>query len=404
MSTMDAKRTIFAVTVIGNLIAMLDSTSVNLALYPISKDLGVQIEQAQWVIIAYMLVLTMFLPFFGKLGDKISKNKLYSCGFLVFAAGAVCNALSPSLPLLVFSRCVQALGASAMISNSAAIIASIFHDKNRGKALGLNSAVIALGGMTGPSLGGVLIHYFGWKAIFAPSVPIALAGAYFAHRYLPSYLPPRRKKSENNREIFKNKAFALGNLAIMAAYMCMFSNGVLLPIFLQDIRGFNSMIAGLLVLPYSVGLSVTAPFSGSFAGKHGSQAITMIGAVTMIFALLICLTFDQDSRIPIIMIASAIMGFGSGLFQSPSNTAIMTSVKRSQLGIASGILALSRNLGGIIAVGFTITLFSRLRSVFAASGYTKAFLQSYHLTVCAGILFGVVCLILAYFAYRNDRT
>ena len=404
MSTKEAKQTIFLVTVIGNFIAMLDSTSVNLALFPISEDLGVTIAQSQWIIIAYMLVMTAFLPFFGRLGDKIPKNKLYSGGFLVFALGAMLNILAASLPALVLSRCVQALGASAMLSNAAAIIASIFHDKNRGRALGMNSAIIAISAMLGPALGGILIYYFGWKSIFLPSVPIALAGAYFAYRYLPHYLPRRRVAQASTREILKNRLFTLGNLAVIAAYMCTFTNGILLPIFLQDLKGFNSMIAGVLVLPYALSVSFTAPFSGNFAGKHGSKSITLIGAVMMIFALLIALTFDETSRIPIIIIASVIMGFGSGLFQSPSNTAIISSVKRSELGRASGILALSRNLGNIFGVTFTVMMFTRLREVFAALGYQRAFLQSYHLTMGAGILFGLTCLVLAYFAYRDNRT
>ncbi|MDR1167374.1 MAG: MFS transporter [Heliobacteriaceae bacterium] len=460
MSSKEIKWTIFIITVIGNLIAMLDSTSVNLALYPISRDLGVPITDVQWVIVAYMLVLTVFLPFFGKLGDIIPKNKLFTCGFLTFAFGGILNAMAPSLPMLIFFRCIQALGASAMISNSAAIIALIFKDTNRGKALGINGTVIAVGGMTGPALGGVLINYFGWKAIFLPSVPIALAGAYFAYKLLPSYLPHQKGfkfdypgfiyfsislfalllaisegykwgwTSVNiiilsiitlvfgamfyyrdhkisypliNFDTFKIRAFALGNLAVLTSYICMFTNGVLLPIFLLEIKGFSPVLTGLLILPYSISMSFTAPLSGRFAGKHGSKEITRIGPVIMIFALLICMTFDENSRIPIIIIASAIMGFGSGLFQSPSNTAIITSVKKTELGMASGILALSRNLGNIMGVALTISLFSNFRSDLLEHGvnYSAAFLQSYHFTMGIGIIFGLICLAFTFFAYRG---
>jgi EmrB/QacA subfamily drug resistance transporter len=440
---------------------MLDSTSVNLALYPISKDLGVRITDVQWIVVAYMLILTVFLPFFGKLGDIIPKNKLYMWGFLIFAFGGVLNALAPSLPVLVAFRCIQALGASIMVSNSAAIISQIFKDKKRGKALGINGTVIALGGMTGPSLGGLLINFFGWKSIFLMGVPISFAGAYFAYRLLPSHVYHKgifkfdykgfvyfsisllalllaiceghhwgwtsmkvivlgvitlifgaffyvrdHKISYPliNFNTFKIRAFALGNLAVLTSYLCMFTNGVLLPIFLQEIKGFNPMIAGVLVLPYSITMSIIAPFSGSFAGKHGSKYITRVGPIIMIFSLLLGITFDVNTKILVIIVSSAIMGFGSALFQSPSNTAIMTSVKKDEIGMASGILALSRNMGNIMGVALTISLFSNMRSDFLKSGLGAhtAFLRAYHFTMGAGIVFGIICWVFTFFAYRKN--
>ena len=116
----------FVITAIGNFIAMLDSTTVNLALYPMSRDLHVTMSQIQWVMIAYMLILTVFLPFFGKLGDIFPKNKLYATGFAVFALGAFLSTTAGNFNSLVAFRCLEALGASIMLSNAQAIIATIF--------------------------------------------------------------------------------------------------------------------------------------------------------------------------------------------------------------------------------------------------------------------------------------
>ena len=177
MAGRNIKWVMFVITAIGNFIAMLDSTTVNLALYPMSVDLHVTMGQIQWVIIAYMLVLTVFLPFFGKLGDIFPKNKLYSLGYTIFAIGAILSILSPNYISLISSRCVEALGASMMLSNAQAIIAKIFAKERRGKALGLNGCLVAIGGMLGPALGGFLIHTFNWHLVFAPCVPVALVGA-----------------------------------------------------------------------------------------------------------------------------------------------------------------------------------------------------------------------------------
>ena len=111
----NVKWVIFTIIATGNFLGMLDSTIVNLALYPMARDLGVSISQVQWVIIAYTLVLTVFLPFWGKIGDMVPKNKLYASGYILFALGSLLNATARSLPFLIAFRCIEALGASIII-------------------------------------------------------------------------------------------------------------------------------------------------------------------------------------------------------------------------------------------------------------------------------------------------
>lgn len=462
MTTKQIKWTMFIIAAIGNFIAMLDSSTVNLALYPMSVDLHVTMGQIQWVMIAYMLILTVFLPFFGKLGDIFSKNKLYTFGFAVFALGAFLNTTAESFGLLITYRCIEALGASVMLSNAQAIIASIFKNERRGKALGLNGCIIAVGGMSGPALGGVLINSFGWRSVFFPCIPIAVIGAFYAYKMLPRTVKIDIKNfkfdykgfiyftvslfalllaiSEGhawgwnslriiilgaitfvfgalfymrdhkinypliNFSLFKIKSFTFGNLAVMTSYMAMFTNSILLPFFLQEILRYNPMITGLLILPYSVTLSVIAPVSGRLSGKYGSRYLTLMGPAVYCIALLMFTLFGKNVAMWQLVLASGIMGIGNGLFQSPSNNAIMTSVQKSELGIASGILALSRNMGNILGVAVTITLFETFRNMFLHSGkaYEAAFMASYKTTMCFGILFGLTCLLFAHIAYKKE--
>lgn len=461
MTTKEIKWTMFVITAVGNFIAMLDSTTVNLALYPMSVDLHVTMGQIQWVMIAYMLILTVLLPFFGKLGDIFPKNKLYSMGFLIFAIGAFLNTTATNFLALIAYRCVEALGASIMLSNAQAIIASIFKNEKRGKALGLNGCIVAIGGMSGPALGGILINSFGWHSVFFPCVPVALIGAFYSYRMLPRTVKTDIKNfkfdykgfiyftislfalllaiSEGhswgwnslkiialggvtlifgalfyirdhkisypliNFSLFKIRAFTFGNLAIMTSYMAMFTNSILLPFFLQEIQQYNAMIAGLLILPYSITLSIAAPISGRLSGKYGSRYLTLAGPIVYCIALLMFTLYGKNAEMWQIIVASGIMGIGNGLFQSPSNNAIMTSVNKSELGIASGILALSRNMGNILGVAVTITLFETFRNLFLNNGkiYETAFLYSYKTTMCFGILFGLLCLTFANIAYKK---
>lgn len=464
MSTKEIKWTMFVITAVGNFIAMLDATTVNLALYPMAVDLHVTMSQIQWVMIAYMLVLTVFLPFFGKLGDIFPKNKLYSVGFSLFALGAFLNTTADSFGLLIAYRCLEALGASIMLSNAQAIIATIFKKERRGKALGLNGCIVAIGGMSGPALGGILINSFGWHSVFLPCIPVALAGAYYAYKMLPHSIKTERKNfkfdykgffyftislfalllaiSEGhswgwnslkiislgvitlifgvlfyirdhhinypliNFSMFKIKPFTFGNLAVMTSYMAMYTNSILLPFFLQEILKYNALKTGLLILPYSVTLSVMAPIAGRLSGKYGSRYLTIAGPIVYCIALLMFTLYDKNAAMWQIVLASGIMGIGNGLFQSPSNNAIMTCVKTEELGLASGILALSRNMGNILGVAVTITLFETFRNIFLETGkvYDLAFLSSYRTTMCFGIFFGLCCLIFAYIAYKPHKT
>ena len=461
-TTKEIKWTMFTVTAIGNFIAMLDSSTINLALYPMSLHLNITLTQAQWVMVGYMLVLTVFLPFFGKLGDIFPKNKLYSTGFIVFALGAFCSMVAPNFAMLILARCFEALGASIMLSNAQAIIATIFKNARRGKALGLNGCLVAVGGMAGPAIGGLLINNFGWQSVFFPCIPVALAGAYYAWRILPSHIHKVKifkfdykgfiyftisllalllAISEGYQwgwtsikiislgiitlvfgsmfymrdhrinyplidfSMFKIKPFTFGNLAVMTSYMAMFTNGILLPFYLMEILRYDAFKAGLLMLPYSFVLTFIAPISGYFAGKYGGRYLTLAGPCVYIIALILFSTFNINTQIWQIAIASGTMGLGNGLFQSPSNNAIMTSVHKKDLGIASGILALSRNLGNILGVAVTITLFEEFKEFFLghSQNYKDAFLNAYHTTMWFGIFFGAVCLIFAYVAYKPSK-
>ena len=463
MSHKKIKWTMFVIAAVGNFIAMLDATTVNLALYPMSVDLHVTMSQIQWVMIAYMLVLTVFLPFFGKLGDIFPKNKLYALGFSIVALGAFLNTTAPTFGLLITYRCIEAIGASIMLSNAQAIIAGIFKKERRGKALGLNGCIVAIGGMSGPALGGILINAFGWHSVFIPCIPVAIMGAYYSWKMLPHTIKTKRENfkfdykgflyftislfalllaiSEGhtwgwssvkiitlgivtlvfgglfyfrdhkinypliNFSLFAIKPFTFGNLAVMTSYMAMYTNSILLPFFLQEILKYNPLVTGLLILPYSVTLSVTAPISGRLSGKFGSRYLTLAGPVVFISALILFCMYDKNVQMWQIIFASGIMGIGNGLFQSPSNNAIMTSVKKEEFGIASGILALSRNMGNILGVAVTITLFETFRNFYTEAGklYDSAFLISYRLTMCFGILFGIACFIFAFIAYRKEN-
>ncbi len=461
MKKENLKWTIFAVTAVGNFLTMLDSSTVNVALYRISTSLNASITEVEWVILSYMLVLTVFLPIFGKLGDFIPRKILYACGFLIFALGSFLNTTATSLSTLIIYRSIEALGGSIIISNSSAIISSIFKDAKRGKALGIVGGIIALGGMTGPAIGGILINSFGWQSIFLPNIPIGIIGAFMSYKLIPSFKRKKKfdfdylgficfsvsmfsfllaiskghtwgwqstkiislfslsilfgisfvfaeKKSKYpiiNFDMFNNKAFTRGNIALFTSYLALFTNGILFPFYAQEILNYSPLITGLLIFPFSFALIISAPISGDIAGKIGSKLLTVIGPLLMAAGLSFFIFFNEETTILQIILAQIVIGIGNGMFQPSSNTAIMNCASKKELGIASGILALFRNTGMIVAVALTITLFDSSRSSLLTSGitYKHAFLHSYHITLFIGVILALICSAMAYSAYKGEE-
>ena len=451
--------TIFSIIATGSFLGMLDSSTVNVALYKISESFSAKLEDVQWIITAYMLVLTIFLPLFGRLCDNFSKKKLYTLGFIFFALGSFLNTTAANLPLLITFRCIEAIGASILLSNSTAIVASIFKNKKRGKALGILGGIIALGGMTGPAIGGVLINFFSWRAVFVPAIPIALLGAYFSYRIIPNNCIETKFKFDTfgfitfaifmtsllmlttkariwgfdsfctvmtsiaflffgilfviiekhtkcplvKFELFKDKSFTLGNIALSLSYMGLFANGVLFPLYFQEILKFSPMKVGFLVLPFSIALVSTAPIAGNLAGRYGSRILTTLGPICVSAGLLIFTTFKLQAEIMHIIVAQFLLGLGNGLFQSPTNTAIMNTANKENRGSASGILALFRNTGMIIAVSMAISIFDTLLKIFTSHNisYQNAYLKAYHITLFIGIISSLLCSFISNIAYRK---
>ena len=448
------------VTVIGNFISMLDSTTINIALYEISKNLNEPITAVQWVVVSYMLILTVFLPFFGKLSEICPRNKLYAAGFLIFSLGSFLSFLSHSLPMLIASRCIEAFGASILVSNAISIIASMFKGKNRGKALGMNGAIVAFGSMSGPALAGVLINYFGWNYVFLPGCVVSFVAAILSYRLIPSYHSPAVDSKFDYKgflyftiflfsllttisqghvwgwasekikilvvlfiistilfvyrelkvsyalidfNLFRIKSFTFGNIALNLSYWGVFGIGITFPLYAQKIMGLSPMITGFIVLTFSVSLIMTAPFAGSIAGKKGSKYLTLAGGIMFTLALILFSMFGIKTPIWEMVIAEMMMGVGNGLFQSPSNMGVLSEVDTKHLGVAGGMLALARNTGMIMGIAMAINILEILLSHFTAAANSNPFLTAYQYTVRTLAVFAMICTGFAYLAYKDEK-
>jgi EmrB/QacA subfamily drug resistance transporter len=439
---MSKKWWVLASVACGTFMATLDSSIVNIALPTLTKELGTTVFQIKWVVIIYLFVISCLLLPFGRMSDEYGRKRIFQMGYLVFIFGSALCGVSSSLPLLVFFRMIQAIGAAMLMVNGPAIITSTFSTNERGAALGTLAMVVSAGLISGPSIGGLLITYFTWKSIFWVNIPIGLAGTYLVQRNVTHdptsrskanfdwpgaiiqvflllgliliFDPPHVSFSGGKPIVFnswaialftilmafifvrieataeaplfdlsllKNKVFLTANIASFFTFVSFSSVSVLMPFFLEEVMGLPPHETGLFMTAIPLTIFVIAPISGRLSDRFGGQELSFSGgAIAAIGLLAMAGAFgsgiQRDIAPSSIILALCSIGLSLGLFQSPNNSAIMSSVPLEKLGVASAFLATVRNLGLVIGTGLSTGLFSaRLRS----TGDYVASIHSVHL-------------------------
>ncbi|MBC8060533.1 MAG: MFS transporter [Clostridiaceae bacterium] len=397
--------------------ATLDGSIVNVALPKMAKDLQVTTANIQLVVTSYLIIIAATILVFGRLGDIIGKTKVFKFGLALFTFGSLLCGLTSSLPILIIARVIQAIGAAGCMANSQGIITEIFPANERGKALGLTGTAVALGALVGPALGGFIVEGASWEYIFLINAPIGLVTLFYAFRLLPKGHKTAKGRLdgvgavlfmftivplfvalgagqsvgfmnpiillgffiavvsfiafimvENKRvdpliqlEIFKNKLFSLSIFCGFISFVAIFCMNIIQPFYLQDVMSFSPAHTGLILMIYPLILTVVAPASGHLSDKIGSEVLTFIGLVLTSLGLLLMSTLNENSTQLSMVIFIAIMSIGNGLFQSPNNSLVMSTVPKDKLGIAGSVNALIRNLGMVCGIALATTLlYSRM--------------------------------------------
>lgn len=450
---------VLGVISIGIFMSTMTSSIVNVALPPITLALKTDIPTAQWVVTAYLLAITSLLPLVGRLGDVLGRRAVYGYGFLGFAAGSLLCGLSASIELLIGSRVIQAIGAASLMANGMAIVTAIFPQSARGKMMGLIGTIVALGSLSGPGVGGLLVETLGWHAIFYINIPIALLGYVGVCLILPADQGLRQEKLDYwgaalftlgmvsfllmlsygtkwgwlsaktlgcllvavvmfwlficqekridypmlELSIFKNWEFSSGNLAGMFSFMAMFSNTLLFPYFLQDIAAFSPAQTGAVMSAFPLVMAVVAPLSGSLSDKVGTSRLATAGMGILALGLVLAARLQSDSSLWLIMLSQAVMGLGNSLFQSPNNNSVMSAVLPRQLGVAGGINALARNFGMVCGTALAVSILEYRRSA-SLSGLVQptamqqsaAFMDGYQMALLIGAVLAVAAALISF--------
>ena len=395
---------VLAVVCIGTFMVPLDASIVAVALPKMGPPLHLSYTEALWLQAAYLLVTSVLLIPFGRLADSLGRIRFYLAGTVVFGLASLGAALAPNGSLLIVARGVQGIGGALIFATSAAIVTVVFPPHLRGRAFGLNMMATYLGLTLGPLVGGVIVTHASWRWIFAINVPIAiltliagwglvraegkaelgtnrsrvdlpgtaLLAAALVALFLPLTFSPFWGWA-NARSIVllvlavvflvgfvlvedrvrdpvldlalltKNRVFAAANSATFINYMAVFGVTTLTAVFLEVVQGRSAQQAGLILLAQPVMMASLSPFTGRLSDRVGSRAPAAAG-MALIAAGIVQLALLPDS-VGRVLLALGTIGVGMAFFSAPNVSAIMGSVRRDQLSVASGFLGMVRFAG-----------------------------------------------------------
>ncbi|MEI6479126.1 MAG: MDR family MFS transporter [bacterium] len=409
---------VLATVMVGTFLGRIDQTIVNLALPKIIGDFGITVSAAGWIATAYILANAVFVPVWGKLGDTLGRKKIYIIGFVVFIIGSILAGLSWNLSSMIVFRIIQAIAGSADYPTAMAIIAITFKEgKQRAQALGIWSASFAAATVFGPLLGGPLIDNFGWRSVFLVNLPIGLIGLLMAIVfvdestskvedesfdwlgalslgvflsaivlvldqgmdwgwissgsilcYLTSILSfvffyhwERAQRSPIiDFKFFKNEMFVGALVNNFVSFMGMMGSVFLIPVFAQSFLGYNATESGYLFMPMAFMMVFASPIGGSFTGKVAPQYIIFISSLIAAFGLFLFTGLDPRSGALDIIIPLCVMAFGLGLGMAQRTSIVASAVPHNEIGIASSILALVRNISGAFGIAIFATILKNL--------------------------------------------
>ena len=406
---------VLATVIIGTFLGRLDQSIVNLALPTIINDFGITVSAASWIATAYIIANAVFVPIWGKLGDTIGRKKVYMMGFSIFIFGSVLAGFAWNLNSMLVFRVIQAIASSADYPTAMAIIAVTFKQgRDRAQALGIWSASFAAASVFGPLLGGPLIDTFGWRSVFLINLPIGILGIYMASRYIHESVSTKKDTSfdifgaltlgvflsslvlvldkgaewgwlslnsmiayavalsfilifiiveKNHKEplvdfrFFSNKLFMGAIVNNFLIFFAMMGAIFLIPLFAQTFLGYNATETGLLFIPMAFFMVMSAQIGGRTVGKiKANYVVALSTLIAAIGLFLFAIMLDARSTAIDIIIPLSIFAFGMGLGMSQRTNAIASAVPQNEIGVASGILALVRNISGAFGIAIFTTL------------------------------------------------
>ena len=381
------------------LLSSLATSIANVALPSLAEAFAASFQQVQWVVLAYLLAITILVVGVGRIGDVVGRRRLLLAGIMLFTIASAACGVAPSLPLLIAVRAVQGLGAAIMMALGMALVGETVAKEKTGSAMGLLGTMSAIGTALGPSLGGLLLAAFDWRAIFLVNVPLGLLAFLLARRSLAADLPNTGRTgfdlpgtlllglalaayalAMTTRGDFGLVNFALVAGALAAAALFVFAERkaaspliqlemfrhrllgaglamnalvstvmmatlVVGPFYLSRALGLEDSIVGMVMSAGPIIAAVSGVPAGRLVDRFGAPLIVSLGLAAIAAGAFGLSLLPGLFGVAGYIAAIAVLTPGYQLFQAANSTVVMIDVQPGQRGVVSGMLNLSRNLG-----------------------------------------------------------
>ena len=418
-------------------------SALNLALPVIGNEMHGSTLLLSWAVSGYVLASAAFLIPLGRLSDIVGRSKIFILGQGIFTATSLLCALARSMTVLIAARCIEGMGAAAMFGTGMAILSSVFPARERGKALGVYTCTIYAGLSLGPSLGGIMTHYLGWRSIFVFATIVAAAN--FTLSALKVQRPAREKIKKEpyeftsavlytagiiaflygissvgvnsgakhillaglvaliifvlvelraahpllNLRLFRNATYFFSNLAALINYSSTYAIGFIFSLYLQVVKGYDAQVAGMILLIQPAMQALLSPYAGTLSDRVDPRFLASMGMTVITAGLLLFSFISPCFPIWLVMANLALLGIGFGLFSSPNSNAIMGSVDQEFYGVASSTLSTMRNTGQALSMAMVTLIISMY---LGDVQLTPAFSAEYVLAArTACLVFAVIC-------------
>lgn len=403
------------VVVIGTFMVMLDSSIVNIAIPKMMNVFGSDLEAVKWILTGYTLAMGAVVPITGFLSDTFGIKKLFIFALGFFTIGSFLCGFAWSTNVMVAFRVIQAVGGGAIMPVGMSYVMQIFPIHERGKALGFWGIAAMSAPAIGPTLGGYIIQYMDWRFIFYVNVPVGVVGIFFASFLLKeTTLKPFKGDFDFigffssiagivsllyvlgegssidwgnvkfplilafgcfsllifivnelmhpdpllELRVFKIYDFTLSQFITGITSLAMMGGIYVLPLFLQNLRGYTAMETGLILFPSAIASGLMMPISGAVFDKFGAKVVTVPGLLIVAAATYIMSKFSMDTPTTTITLIAALRGVGLGFAMMPVNTAAMNAVPRHLFGKATALSTTVRSIMQALAITFMTTLIS----------------------------------------------
>jgi len=392
------------------LIVAMDNTIVNIALPSIRRDLHASLSGLQWTIDAYVIVIASLLLLSGSTADRLGRRRTFQVGLLLFVAGSLLCSLAPSLGWLIGARALQGVGGSMLNPVAMSIITNVFTDpRERARAIGAWGAVVGISLALGPIVGGALTQSVGWRAIFWINVPIGLAAVVLTALFVPESRAPRPRRIDPVGQLLVIVAlasltyaiiegpragwssaqsvglFALAALALAGLLLheprradplielrffrsAPFSGATLIAVsafaafsgflflntlYLQDVRGYSALDAGLCTLPMAAAALAASLLSGRIVGARGPRLPLFLAGGCMAASSVVLTTLTASTPLALLLCVYAVFGVGFGTVNAPITYTAVSGMPDNQAGVAAAVASTSRQVGQALGVAVT---------------------------------------------------